>query len=813
MTEGRLGANVTAFGGTYMFKTLLSATTALTLLAQPALAQQDISPGQTVNGQLQRGDQTLNSGEYADGYSFRGNSGDRVDLRMTSSDFDSYLILKGPNGFSEDNDDATEGDRSAGLNVRLPATGDYTITATSYESGETGRYALSFNSGGSTTPAAQPRAQLTPPARPRGNQFGNLNGRQTNSGAQAAASNGALEAGTTSGRLARGDSTLSSGEFVDTWTLEVREGQTYTLRLSSGDFDPYLLVRGPGGLSEDNDDDTSQRGSNASRITFTASADGQVRVSATTYSSGESGAYQLALEPGDGAPAPVAEVAAATGPALQLGETRNGRLAAGARTLASGEYVNDFTFEGRQGQQLDLRLASTEFDPYVQISGPGDFSRFNDDSEDGGSDSRLLVTLPADGRYTISATSFAGGETGAYRLTIADGSNYQPARPTPVGTAPAAAGGAISIGQTVSGVLQAGDDTLESGEFVDRIRFTGRRGQRVAVELTSAAFDAYTILRSPSGQSVDNDDGGSGGTDSRLDTVLSEDGDYTVSVTSFSPGESGSYRLSVQPSQGSPRQAAVQGGPRVFAVMVGVSDYAGRATNLNYTDEDALKLAESLRREGVLNPSSVTLTNAEATVDGVRDAFRRVAAQAGPDDMFLFFFSGHGSQSDPGQVSAIEPDGRTESISLRDGSISDAEMASLFGTLRTRLSMLVLDSCFSGGFARNVVDRPGVMGLFSSEEDLTSAVADKFSAGGYLAHFLRTGMAGEADADGDRMVTAGELTTYLRRQFNRDVDGVTSTTVDGQNSYQNLVVDRGGVQVDDVVVRLAAADTTASGRP
>lgn len=813
MTEARLGANVVAFGGTYMFKTLLSATTALTLLVQPALAQQDISPGQTVNGQLQRGDQTLSSGEYADSYRFRGNSGDRVNLRMTSSDFDSYLILKGPNGFSEDNDDAADGDRSAGINTRLPGAGDYTITATSFETGETGRYALTFNNGGSTTPAAQPRAQLTPPARPRGNQFGNLNGRQTGSGGSATASSGTLTAGTTSGRLARGDSTLNSGEFVDTWTLDVREGQTYTVRLSSGDFDPYLLVRGPGGLSEDNDDDASQRGSNASRITFTAPADGQARVSATSYRSGENGAYQLVLESGDGAPAALAGRAATSGPVLTLGETRNGRLAAGARTLTSGEYVNDFAFEGRQGQQLDLRLTSNDFDPYVQISGPDGFSRFNDDSEDGGSDSRLLVTLPADGRYTISATSFASGETGAYRLTVADGAGYQPARPTPAGAAPAATGGAITIGETVSGILQAGDDTLQSGEFVDRIRFTGRRGQRVAVELTSSAFDAYTILRSPSGETVDNDDGGSGGTDSRLDTVLTENGEYTVSVTSFAPGESGSYRLSVQPSQGSARQASVQGGPRVFAVMVGVSDYAGRATNLSYTDEDALKLAESLRREGVLNPSSVTLTNADATVAGVRDAFRRVAAQAGPEDMFLFFFSGHGGQSDPGPTSATEPDGRGEYIALRDGSLTDTEMAALFGSLRTRLSMLVLDSCFSGGFARNVVDRPGVMGLFSSEEDLTSAVAGKFSAGGYLAHFLRTGMAGEADTDGDRMVTAGELTTYLRRQFNRDVDGVESETVDGQRSYQNLVVDRGGVQVDDVVIRLAAVDTAASGRP
>ena len=132
-------------------------------------------------------------------------------------------------------------------------------------------------------------------------------------------------------------------------------------------------------------------------------------------------------------------------------------------------------------------------------------------------------------------------------------------------------------------------------------------------------------------------------------------------------------------------------------------------------------------------------------------------------------------------------------------------MAQLFGGLNTRLSLLVLDSCFSGGFARNVVDRPGVMGLFSSEEDLTSAVADKFEAGGYLSHFLRAGLDGAGDGDGDGAVTAGELATYLRRQFVAEVDNVEAETMEGQRNYQNLVIDRGGVQVDDVVLRLASS--------
>ncbi|QLQ12105.1 MAG: caspase family protein [Brevundimonas sp.] len=372
-------------------------------------------------------------------------------------------------------------------------------------------------------------------------------------------------------------------------------------------------------------------------------------------------------------------------------------------------------------------MSSSDFDPYVAILGPNNFEEFNDDDPDGGTNSRLITTLPADGTFSIVATSYAANESGRYTLSLGGGRG-QAVRSAPVAPAERAQnGGLIQLGQTVAGALQPGDSTLQSGEYADDYRFVGRRGQRIRVELTSSAFDAYTILRTPSGDQTDADDSDNS-TDAVLDMVLPEDGEYEVSVTSYQRGETGSYRFSVTTGAEPPRQAAVQGGARIFAVMVGVSDYGGAANNLDNTDQDALQLAEQLRRDGSLNEASVTLINSEAAVQGVRNAFRQVAAQAGPDDTFLFFFSGHGGQTAT-PVGGLEPDGKSETIVMRDGQISDEELGDLFGTLRTRLSLLILDSCFSGGFARNVVDRPGVMGLFSSEEDLTSAVADKFRAG------------------------------------------------------------------------------------
>src|SRR5207237_6465217 len=155
--------------------------------------------------------------------------------------------------------------------------------------------------------------------------------------------------------------------------------------------------------------------------------------------------------------------------------------------------------------------------------------------------------------------------------------------------------------------------------------------------------------------------------------------------------------------------------------------------------------------------------------------------------LFLFFYSGHGNQIDV-PVSAAELDGRAETIELYDDAMTDAQLKPLFDSVHGRMSMVVLDSCFSGGF-RSLIDRPNVMGLFSSEEDLTSLVADRFKAGGFLSYFLRGSLGGEADDDGDRIVTAGELSTYVRRRFSREGD-IPAQNRENETNSQTILVAR-----------------------
>lgn len=889
----------------------------LLVAASTLQAQQAIRPGARVNGSLASGDATLQSGEFQDTYTLQGRAGQRLVIRLSSAAFDPYLIMRGPADFSQDNDDEASGNTSSRLDVRLPADGTYRILATSFRPGETGAYTLEVTEGaGAPAPVA--------------------------AGQEGAQGGGALAPGqTVRGALAQGDRTLTSGEFQDTWTLNGRQGQQFEVRLTAADFDPYLLVRGPNSFSADNDDDDTERGSRNSRLLIRLPADGEYRIIATSYRSGESGSYSLSLREASQAAAPVpASAPLAARGTIAIGQTQNGRLERGDQQLPAGEFADSYSLSGTRGQRIDIRLEGTGFDPYVAISGPNSFSAYNDDDMDATTtttNSHLVVTLPADGAYQIVATSFRSGETGSYRLSVASTTTVTAGAGASIAAQP------VSIGRATPGTLAAGDDTLQTGEFVDRYTFTGQRGQRVAVDMTSTAFDTYVQLVAPSGRQEENDDAAQGSTNSRIETVLTEDGAYTVLATSFERAMTGAYQVTIgglntgarqsAVAQGAPAQAAPAGsgltpgtavngqlaqgdptlpsgefldrysftgrrgqvvtvemqstamdpylivsapsgaqqenddattgernsrvtwvlpedgaytvmatsyrpgetgayavrlalgagqiaanpapvpgptpgrpggaraGQRIWTVSVGISNYGGQASDLPYTAEDAIKINQSLQRAGVLAEGSVVLTDGEATYERVRAAFTQVARQAGPDDVFMFFYSGHGTQLRP-NAQSNEPDQRDEAIVLRDRVVTDDEMAQWFTQVRSRMAIIALDACFSGGFARDVVNRPGVMGLFSSEEDLTSAVAGKFQAGGYLAHFLRTGLAGDADGDSNRDVTAGELSTYLRRQFATQAQDVEAVTTERQRNYQFLVIDRGGVKIDDIVLLL-----------
>ena len=111
-------------------------------------------------------------------------------------------------------------------------------------------------------------------------------------------------------------------------------------------------------------------------------------------------------------------------------------------------------------------------------------------------------------------------------------------------------------------------------------------------------------------------------------------------------------------------------------------------------------------------------------------------------------------------------DGTDETIVLYDGSMTDDAVVALIDQITADVIILALDTCHSGGFARDFLTRPGRIGLFSSDEDVLSDTAEPLLAGGYLSYALRQAVLGHADAmPRDGALFAGELTDFMHRQF------------------------------------------------
>lgn len=74
---------------------------------------------------------------------FYGEAGQRVTVTMESNDFDTYLILIGPNDqVIDQNDDIGPNNFNSSITVTLPVTGNYRAIANSYDSTGRGRYSI-----------------------------------------------------------------------------------------------------------------------------------------------------------------------------------------------------------------------------------------------------------------------------------------------------------------------------------------------------------------------------------------------------------------------------------------------------------------------------------------------------------------------------------------------------------------------------------------------------------------------------------------------------------------------------------------------
>ena len=155
----------------------------------------------------------------------------------------------------------------------------------------------------------------------------------------------------------------------------------------------------------------------------------------------------------------------------------------------------------------------------------------------------------------------------------------------------------------------------------------------------------------------------------------------------------------------------------IYALLVGIDRYAGNVNPLNGCVNDVTRMGDLLqaRVTGANDRFAPRLlTNEQATRQGLINAFRAHLGQAGPGDVALFYYSGHGSQEHaPPEFWDFEPDRMNETLVCHDSradggwDLADKELAQLISEVAAlRLAqgphlVLILDCCHSGSGTRS----------------------------------------------------------------------------------------------------------------
>ncbi|MCU0686297.1 MAG: caspase family protein [Polyangiaceae bacterium] len=248
-----------------------------------------------------------------------------------------------------------------------------------------------------------------------------------------------------------------------------------------------------------------------------------------------------------------------------------------------------------------------------------------------------------------------------------------------------------------------------------------------------------------------------------------------------------SAALSVSLALSAPARAdepALTTAPRPFAYGVIVGTNAGGAGQqpLRYAEDDARRVAQVLRELGrygqadlrvLLSPDSAKVF---AAIDDVATKLKAHQAK-GEQALLVFYYSGHA---------------RANSFSLGGEELAVAQLRDRLREIPSTLTLVVLDACQSGQFARTKGAQPaadfsynsvsrlttkGVAIMASSSAQELSQESDELKSS-YFTHHLIAGLRGAADADTDGRVSLDEVYRYAYR---RTLASTSETQVGSQH--------------------------------
>ncbi len=240
--------------------------------------------------------------------------------------------------------------------------------------------------------------------------------------------------------------------------------------------------------------------------------------------------------------------------------------------------------------------------------------------------------------------------------------------------------------------------------------------------------------------------------------------------------------------------AANAGAVTRYALVIGNDAGDRDEPQLRYAEHDADRFAATLVELGGFAPGDVVVlrgADAEAARGALIALNDRIRTQGAADTMLVVYYSGHAD---------------ADALHLGASSLPLPQLEQLVRGSPAAFRLLVVDACRSGALTRVKGGRPtapfaialgdtlaadGVVFWTASAASEEAQESDAIK-GSFFSHFLVSGLAGPADADGDGQVTTAEAYEYARaatlRASSRTLAGTQHPTFRDELAGRDAIV-------------------------
>ncbi|MGF1657766.1 MAG: serine protease [Verrucomicrobiales bacterium] len=223
-------------------------------------------------------------------------------------------------------------------------------------------------------------------------------------------------------------------------------------------------------------------------------------------------------------------------PKLEFDSAIQGKLGPENDRLPRGlEYAVAYEAFFENGSTYRIRMESEDFDAYLLVhSDDEEIAAENDDYTSESSDSQLVFSPTASGRYVVVCTSFEAKEVGDYTL-------FCEKLPT------------FEQGFLVEGAIEELGKEEEQKYVYEHI-LEGRDGY-VSVEMQSGDVDSFLEIYGGETMLGQNDDASPASRDARVVVQLEKGRSYRVRATTFNEDEKGQFTLRISWPKALPGEA------------------------------------------------------------------------------------------------------------------------------------------------------------------------------------------------------------------------------------------------------------------